>query len=165
MIKIEIRRTTRHDLPAVMDIYARARDFMRKTNNPNQWFDNHPPEAMIKSDIKAGNSYCCVEAGKILAVFYFNVEEEPTYTEINGKWLNDDKYGVIHRIARAEGARGAAAFCMEWCYKQHPNIRIDTHKDNEPMLKLLEKQGYKYCGIIKVANGDERMAYQKTGGE
>jgi len=41
------------------------------------------------------------------------------------------------------------------------NIRIDTHKDNRIMQHNIEKHGFTYCGIIYLANGDERLAYQK----
>ena len=157
-----IRKTTMADLPAVMEIYARARDYMRETNNPDQWKDNHPPEELIIQDIQANASYCCVDGDKILAVFYFNIEDDSIYAKIQGKWQNDNPYGVVHRIARAPGAKGAAVFCLNWSFGQHPNIRIDTHKDNEPMLKLLDKLGFVYCGIIWIANGEERMAFHKV---
>ena len=160
---MNIRKTTLQDLPAVMDIYAYARACMLESGNPNQWKLNHPPQALIEADINAGSSYVCENESGIAAVFYFSVEREPTYDKIDGQWFNDDPYGVVHRIARGPGAKGAGAFCLEWCGAQHPNIRIDTHRDNAAMLKLLEKLGYTYCGIIWLANGDERMAFQKVG--
>ena len=29
------------------------------------------------------------------------------------------------------------------------------------MKRALEKNGFKYCGVIRIANGDARIAYQK----
>ena len=181
---MKIRKTTMSDLPVVMEIYAQGREYMRKTGNPDQWKNNHPPEELIVQDIQAKSSYCCVvdtgsgEAEEILAVFYFAVEEDPTYAKIQGQWLNDSTYGVVHRIARGynanagagcganagagSGVKSVAAFCIDWCFDQHPNVRIDTHKDNGPMLRLLERLGFSYCGIIWLASGDERMAFQKV---
>jgi len=156
-----IRKTTLADLDAVMQIYAYARAYMQESGNPNQWFNNHPPQDVIEDDIQAGLSYVCEDDGQIAAVFYFNVEDEPTYNNIDGKWLNTRPYGVVHRIARAPGAKGAGAFCLKWCEAAHPNIRIDTHRDNAAMLRLLDKLGYVYCGIIWLENGDERLAYQR----
>ena len=155
-----IRQTTQSDLDAVMEIYAYARTYMRENGNPNQWHNNHPPQAVIEDDIKAGLSYVCEEDGEVVAVFYFNVEIEPTYGKIDGQWINDEPYGVVHRIARGPEAKGVGAACLNWCAAQHPNIRIDTHRDNAAMLKLLEKLGYKYCGVIWLHNGDERLAFQ-----
>jgi len=86
---------------------------------------------------------------------------DSTYTKINGAWLSDAPYSVIHRIARAKNAKGIGAFCINWCLEKAKNIRIDTHKDNAPMLKLLDNLGFTYCGIIWLENGDERLAFQK----
>jgi len=158
---MRIRPTTPADLEAVMQIYAYARAYMQESGNPNQWHNNHPPIALIESDIGAGLSYVCEAENKIEAVFYFNVEHEPTYDRIDGKWLNNEPYGVVHRIARGPGAKGAGAFCLEWCAARHPNIRIDTHRDNAAMIKLLDNLGYVYCGVIWLANGDERLAFQR----
>ena len=157
-----IRKTTVQDLPAVMQIYEDARAYMQESGNLGQWQDGHPPQALIEQDIRQGSSYVCVDDGKILAIFYFAIEEDPTYGKIDGSWLNDKPYGVVHRIACGPKAKGTGAFCMDWCFSQHPNVRVDTHKDNIPMKKLLEKLDYSYCGIIWLANGDERMAYQKV---
>ena len=157
-----IRKTTAEDLPAVMDIFSGAREFMAKSGNPGQWTDGHPRRAVIENDILAGTSYVCMRGDEISAVFYFNIERDPTYEIINGAWLNDEPYGVIHRIARAPDARGAGAFCINWCYEQIANIRIDTHEDNSNMLELLKKLGFTYCGIIHIENGDKRMAFHKS---
>jgi RimJ/RimL family protein N-acetyltransferase len=40
-------------------------------------------------------------------------------------------------------------------------MRCDTHKDNKIMQHTLEKNGYKYCGVIYLDNGDARVAYEK----
>ena len=157
-----IRKTTTRDLDAVMKIYAYARDYMQESGNPSQWHNNHPPRGLVESDIKSQTSYVCETENKIIAVFYFNIEEEPSYSKIDGRWLNSKPYGVVHRIARGPSAKGAGSTCLEWCQTQHPNIRIDTHRNNAAMLKLLEKLGYTYCGIIWLENGDERLAFHKA---
>ncbi|MCL2421662.1 MAG: GNAT family N-acetyltransferase [Defluviitaleaceae bacterium] len=158
-----IRKTTMTDLPTVMQIYDEGRATMRQTGNPDQWQNNHPPQELIEKDIQAGSSYVCLDdAGKIAAVFYFAIEKDPTYGKIDGAWINDEPYGVVHRIARGFNAKGAGAFCMEWAFAQYPNVRIDTHKDNGPMITLLERLGYTRCGIIWIASGDERVAFQKV---
>jgi RimJ/RimL family protein N-acetyltransferase len=71
----------------------------------------------------------------------------------------------VHRITTAREKRGIASFCLDWCLKQCGNIRIDTHRNNIPMIKVLGKNGYVQCGIIYLENGDERIAFQKIGNE
>ena len=149
------------DLDNVLNIYQTAREYMIRNGNDNQWGNIHPPKELIIDDIKQNKSHVCIKDKNIAAVFYFNIEEEPTYAKIDGKWLNDLPYGVIHRIARAKDYKGVGTFCINWCYNQCNNIRIDTHKDNKPMLKLLDKLGFIYCGIIWLKNKNERLAFQK----
>lgn len=38
---MEIRRTTVEDLPRLLALYARARQFMADHGNPNQWGPTH----------------------------------------------------------------------------------------------------------------------------
>jgi len=158
---MQIRKTTLNDLSQVMEIYKYAQARMEDYGNKNQWLPGYPPQKMIEEDINNGLSYVCAEDDKILAVFFFSTEPDPTYTEIDGAWKNEKPYGVIHRIARAEGAKGAGEFCINWCLSQAPSVRIDTHKDNAPMRKLLVKMGFEYCGTIWLANGDERLSFQR----
>lgn len=47
-----------------------------------------------------------------------------------------------------------------FCFSHDANIRIDTHKDNRIMQHNISKHGFAYCGIIYLASGDERLAYQ-----
>ena len=157
-----IRKSTESDFDVICGIYADARDFMRASGNPNQWKNDRPSRETIERDIQTGSSYVCVSGGEIAAVFFFSIDNESNYKSIDGAWVNDAPYGVVHRIARARNAIGAGAFCLQWCYEQCLNLRIDTHRDNAPMRKLLDKQGFQYCGIIRIENGEERLAYQKT---
>ena len=50
-----------------MDIYQNAREFMKRNGNGTQWRDNHPPKEMIEEDIAKGQSYICIEDGKMVA--------------------------------------------------------------------------------------------------
>lgn len=161
---MKIRKSTIADLPQIQAIYADARKLMKESGNPTQWKNNHPPQETVEADIKNGNSYVCFDQNdNILAVFFFTTQPDPTYTEIRGAWLNDQPYGVIHRIARRNIpiAKGMGAFCINWCFSQIQNLRIDTHEDNAPMLTMLAREGFVRCGMIKLANGEDRVALQK----
>lgn len=160
---MEIKTATEENLEEILGIYAHARNFMALNGNKTQWGSVYPPPELVKQDIAEGKCHICVEDGKILCVFYFAREEDPTYREIReGNWLNDEPYAVVHRIASAEGVRGAAALCLAWAFGQTGNIRIDTHDDNKPMQGLLKKSGFQYCGRITLADGSPRIAFQKA---
>ncbi len=149
-------------LDEIMAIYERARRFMAEHGNPTQWPSDYPPADMIVRDMEAGCMYVCMAGGKVGAVFYYRKGEEPDYARIwDGAWLNEEPYGVVHRIASAGIVRGAASFCLEWAFEQCGNVRIETHRDNTVMQNLLKKSGFVYCGIVYVRGGQERRAYQK----
>lgn len=158
-----IRPATLTDLSALMHIYDSARQFMQNSGNSTQWIDGYPSITQISNDIKRRHSYAIEAEGKIVGAFYFAVEDEPNYTHIEqGKWLNQEPYGVIHRVASDGSQKGIASFCFDWCFRHHPNLRIDTHADNRPMQRVIREQGFVECGVIRLANGDPRLAFQKT---
>lgn len=159
-----IRPTEMKDLDTAMEIYDHARGYMRQNGNDRQWTGGYPGRELVAEDIRKGQSYlCCDEDGTPLAVFCFTVGEEPTYRKIyDGAWKNDAPYGVIHRLGTVAHRGGVCSFCLDWCWQQHPNLRADTHRINLPMQGCLEKNGFCRCGIIYLADGGERLAYQKT---
>lgn len=172
---LEIRKAKIEDLDSIMKVYSRAREFMAQTGNPNQWGNSKPYREWIEYDIEVEKCYVCTEQSvsevsdgncvrdkeNIAAVFYFAIEEDPTYKVIyDGQWLGDNPYGVVHRIASAGTIKGAGEHCLKWAIEQSENLRIDTHKDNVVMQNLLKKLGFQYCGIIHLENGDPRLAFQ-----
>ncbi len=162
---MKIEKATPLDMTAVMQIYEDARAYMRASGNLEQWQDGYPSEEIIRADMEKGNFYVCREEEDILAVFYFAKENDPTYAVIyDGKWASDAPYAVIHRIAVSANShgKGVAALIFSSCFEQCSNLRIDTHRDNIPMQKALLKNGFVRCGIIHLANGDERIAFQKV---
>lgn len=149
-----------------MEIYAYARAFMAAHGNPNQWGPtNWPPEKLILQDIAQGNSYVCIEEGKVAGTFFFTSgrDIDPTYAVItDGKWLDDSPYGVVHRLAGGGTVKGMGAFCLNWAYAQCGHLRVDTHGDNKVMQRMLEKLGFVHCGTIYVEEDNyPRLAYEK----
>ena len=160
---MKIRLAQMSELPLIMQIYADARAYMRANGNMEQWKGGLPTEETVRLDIESGYCHLCVEDDEILGVFAFLAGPDPTYLEIDGAWQNGDDYYVIHRVAVAKHQRGVASFCFDYCYERQKNLKIDTHRDNLPMQRALEKNGFIHCGTIRLANGDPRMAYQKSG--
>lgn len=159
---MKIRKTKKEDINRIMEIYARARAYMAANGNPTQWGTTRPTKERVMQDIQEEKSYVCEKGHEIVAVFYFSVEEDPTYDVIaDGQWLEDEPYGVIHRIAVSGQEKGVGSYCVQWAWQQHPNLRIDTHENNVPMQAMLKKNGFEYCGKIYIADGSERLAYQK----
>ena len=81
-----------------------------------------------------------------------------------GNWLNDESYGVLHRVASNGEAKGVFKEILLYASEHYSNIRIDTHHDNKIMQRLLEQNGFVYCGVIFLGDGSPRLAYQRIKG-
>lgn len=158
-----IRLSTTGDIDRIMEIYESAKYFMRSTGNFKQWTGGYPDKETILKDIYRKCHYLAEdEEGNLFMAFSFIVGEDPTYKVIeNGEWLNDKPYGTIHRIASSGLQGGMLKECVRYCADMIDNIRIDTHVDNGPMQSALHKLNFSLCGIIYLADGSPRLAFQK----
>lgn len=162
---MKLRPTTLDDLPSVIKIINQAKEYF-KISNINQWQDGYPNEVSIINDIKKNEAYVLEDNNKVIATVMISVANEPTYNYIEGQWLQNNKYIVIHRIAIDNNYKGLglAKFILDEAIKLHPqvtSIRIDTHENNISMQHFLAKYGFTYCGNIFLANQSLRRAYEK----
>lgn len=160
---MKVREAGPEDLEVILKIYGQARQFMREHGNAGQWGASYPSADLIRQDIARKQSFVETgDDGTVHGVFMFFIGTEPTYGRIeNGSWLNDRPYGTIHRIAGDGTEKGVFADCLAWCLGKTGNIRADTHRQNIPMQRVLEKNGFRKCGIIHIEDGSERIAYQR----
>ena len=158
-----IRPATESDIPAMMALYEEAKGIMRADGNMSQWTGGYPQEEVVLRDIRSDHSYIIEDGGVPVGTFAFIPGVEPTYLSIyEGEWLDADApYATIHRLASTPRSHGVARACFDWCASRCPNLRIDTHRDNLIMRHVVTSWGFLYCGIIYLASGDERLAYQK----
>lgn len=157
------RGAVRADMARILDIYAHAREFMAKNDNPTQWGDNYPSPELLEEDIDTNRLFVYMVNGRMQAVFAFILGEDPTYKVIeDGQWLNDTlPYGTLHRLASAGESKGIGKAVVEWCLEHCESLRADTHADNKVMQHLLESEGFTRCGIIHAEDGTPRIAYQR----
>lgn len=158
---MDIRKTVTADIPRLREIFAVARRFMASTGNPHQWAENYPSLEQLEGDIASGDSYVCLDGGRIVATFVLRGGADPTYAVIyDGAWPNDRPYATIHRIASSGEVRGVFRAAMDYALARYSTLRIDTHRDNHVMQHIVREAGFAYCGIIHCWNGAERLAYQ-----
>ena len=158
-----IRKATLDDIPALMHLFECAKGIMRASGNLHQWGVGYPSVEVVSGDIECGVCYVAADGadGEIEATMAFIPGPDPTYSYIeDGAWLNDNPYHVIHRIAVAAPGKGYARQLLDWAFEHTETVRIDTHRDNIIMHHILQKYGFLRCGVIYLANGDARDAYQ-----
>ena len=163
-------KTKIKDLKPIMKIIGEAQKFLAH-HEIDQWQNGYPNQETIIRDITNNESYIITSKDSILiGTAMFSTKKEPAYKLIDGEWITkaDSRYGVIHRMAVTNQFRkkGIAKFIFEQCEQQLlqnniQSMRIDTHEDNLVMQSLLKKLKYRYCGVIRLHNGDKRLGYEK----
>ena len=155
-----IRLATKQDVEAIMSVYDLARKTMRKSGNDVQWVGGYPRKETVEQDIRENQAYVYEEGQQIHAVFVLQYGEEPTYGIIDGSWKNEEPYATIHRVGSDGVVKGIFEKCVCYCKEESKNLRIDTHESNQVMQYLIKKNQFEYCGIVKMADGTTRLAYQ-----
>ena len=161
-----IHPATEADLQAVVELVAQGRAALAR-QGVDQWQDGYPSPETIRRDLLRGDGRIVRIDGAAAAYAAFVFDGEPAYDAIDGQWLTDEPYVLVHRIAVADGERGrgvAAEFLhrVETLAQERgvKAFRIDTNFDNQTMLRLLERTGFTYCGKVVYRSG-ERLAYEK----
>ena len=166
---MEFRKALKADIPSIMGIIKQAQDYL-KDQNIDQWQNNYPNVGTIENDINNGNSYVLLKDNLVVGTVAIIFTGEKTYDSIyNGQWISHGPYAVIHRIAIDLNHKGLGLSSMiledieKLCHdKNIKSIKVDTHKQNIPMQKFLQKDNFQYCGIIYLESGNERIAFEKV---
>ncbi len=161
---IEIRKASREDIGEIMALYEEARRFMRRMGNTTQWVNGYPQREIVEADIEAGNHYVAVsQDGAVECTFALLFGDDPTYAHIeDGEWPDNRPYATVHRMASSGRIPRIADRCFDFCFTLIDTVRVDTHADNDTMLRVMGRNGFRRCGIIYVADGTPRTAFHKT---
>ncbi len=164
---MKIRKTEEKDIKDIVGIMNQAKSYMKEHGIP-QWQGEYPNEVDVQMDIDEHGGVCVIEDGEVVAYSFVLQYQDPNYSYIEGKWLNDEPYVVIHRtcVKDTMKGKGVASLFVEYaqgiCIENGiHDIRVDTHEKNLSMQRMLEKNGFIKTGIIYVEDGSPRYAYQK----
>jgi ribosomal protein S18 acetylase RimI-like enzyme len=162
-----LRKATFLEVPVIWNILQQAIE-QRKQDGSEQWQSGYPNEQTIHDDISNGYAYVVIDNHVVIAYVAIVFGVEPAYNDINGKWLTNNDYAVIHRVATSNAVKGKGIatqlFTMieNLCIEQKVySIKVDTNFDNVPMMKILDRLNYTYCGEI-FSYGALRKAYEKV---
>jgi len=165
-----IRRALSKDIEGIEKVAEAARAFL-KANGSRQWQDGYPFREDFLRDIEKEALFVFEEDGEILGTVSLQKEEDENYAEIfEGKWLNEEPYVAVHRLAVLKQGGGVGrkllGFAEEYARKEgFRNLRCDTTEENQVMHHLLNGLGYQRCGIIYLKRTpvhNKRVAYQKV---
>ena len=138
-----------------------------KKQQVDQWQNGYPNKDSIINDIKNKACYVLSINQQVVATMALIFAHEPTYDVIDGSWLSNQPYATIHRIAISEEFKGKQLASQLFTYAKAEcinrniySLRVDTHQDNQSMQKAILKNGFTYCGVIYLADGASRLAYE-----
>jgi GNAT superfamily N-acetyltransferase len=155
------------NIPEIWDILQNA-ILRRKKDGSNQCQDGYPNPEVIKKDIEKGVGYVLTEGETIIGYSAILINDEPEYLNIEGNWLTNTDFVVFHRVAIAEKYLGQnlsqkiIEFIEDFARKNIvKSLKADTNHDNFAMMKIFEKTGFTFCGIVHF-RGSPRRAYEKV---
>ncbi len=161
-----LRKATPADQEVIWEIIQQA-ILRRKSDHSLQWQDGYPNYDTIRVDIENGFGHIYEIEGETAAYCALIFNDEPAYENIEGKWLSDNDFLVVHRVAVSDRFLGkgiASKLFLEienFAKKQQVHsIKVDTNYDNLAMLRILEKLNYTYCGEVYF-RGSARKAFEK----
>ena len=158
---VKIRLIEAKDVDEVMELFSYAQNFMKENGNPSQWGNFHPPRKLIEQDAADKIGYVIENNEGIAGYFALIFGDDPTYRDIEGRWLNNFEYATIHRLGGNGKQKGIFKIATDFAFSKINNVRIDTHITNKIMLHLFEKYDFTYCGYVKIEDGTTRHVYQK----
>lgn len=167
-----VRLGTLSDIDMIMEIIKDAKKLL-KDSGSTQWNepDGYPTRDTFISDINNNVLYVSVRDNIVVGLCAVVPGLDPSYSEIDGAWLQDNKYSAIHRMAvkKEYYHKGITLELLDNATEVATlngsySLRADTHKLNKPMQGLLNKYGFKLCGEIHLVNNkydNLRLAYEK----
>lgn len=154
------------DIPRIWTIINQAKAQMYREGK-HQWSESYPAVADIERDIASGYGYVLDNGDGVVAYGAVVFDGEPAYDRLDGRWLADVPYVVVHRLAVADEVkrRGVAVGFMSSVEalardRGVTSFRVDTNYDNFYMLRIFDKLGFIYCGEVRYDSG-LRRAYEK----
>ncbi|WP_371935240.1 MULTISPECIES: GNAT family N-acetyltransferase [Chryseobacterium] len=164
--EIRLRQAQEEDKHIIWDILQQA-IARRKKDGSSQWQQGYPNLGTVETDIANGFGYVLTVDGVVAVYTALILNDEPAYSTIDGAWLSEGEFVVVHRVGVDERFAGQGMVKklfdhIEDFTRSHKiqSIKVDTNFDNVPMLKILESKGYSYCGEVCLAGGI-RKAYEK----
>lgn len=166
---MELRLAREDDREIILEIYEDGSKKL-KSLGLDQWQGQDKPNLdNFKDLIDNKNIFVLEDQGQVVStviIYDFDIDYE---NNLDGTWQSPKPYVALHRIGTLERERKkgygrkvielAEAYARENSFK---SVRIDTHRGNKDMQRLLSSLSYKYVGIVYLGGKNERLAFEKV---
>lgn len=164
---MNLRQATTADAAKIWEILQFAIE-SRRLDGSQQWQNGYPNQDSVRDDIEQGVGYVLEHEGEIASYCAALFNDEPAYDDIDGAWLTNGDFLVVHRVAVSKTMKGKGMseklfVALEDLAKTNNvfSIKVDTNFDNGAMLYILKKLDYTYCGEV-ILKGAPRKAFEKV---
>lgn len=164
--EIRLRKAQIDEKEKIWNILQQAIE-RRRQDGSSQWQQGYPNADTVESDISKGFGYVLTVNDEIAVYVALILNDEPAYSTIEGAWLSNGEFVVVHRVAvdAKFAGKGMVKILFDHieeftCSHGIQSVKVDTNFDNTAMLRILESKGYSYCGEVFLAGG-VRKAFEK----
>ncbi|MFY1046360.1 GNAT family N-acetyltransferase [Chryseobacterium sp. GP-SGM7] len=165
--EIQFKKAESSDINIIWEIIQQSVE-RRRIDGSQQWQNGYPNLQTIENDVAKGFGYVLTVNHEVAIYVALIFNDEPAYSTIEGEWLTNGEFVVVHRVAVSEkfAGQGLAKKLFDYIedFTKSQNVlsvKVDTNYDNLAMLKILESKGYTYCGEVFLAGG-VRKAFEKV---
>ena len=158
----------KNEIIVFFNIIERCRSVMA-THQSGQWQGQEPSLNTLMHDYTQGHLYFAYNQQEIIGGCALLPYDSDYGSLLTGSWFNEDPYIAIHRFAidprlhgQGYGKRLLLGLEKIVHLMARVNIRVDTHKANVAMHRLLIGSGYQICGTVLLKHAGERVVYQKV---
>lgn len=166
---MEFLNAKMEDLYEIDSIILDAKNRLKEAGS-TQWQSGKPNVETIASDIELRQGYVVKDKGVVVAYVSVWMHDDPNYNLIfDGSWEYSDPYVCLHRfvVDSSYYGKGIGRMLLQECIElarlnAYTTVRIDTHRDNIPMIRLIESVGFQYRGVVFVDDplDAKRNAYE-----
>ncbi|MCQ2147522.1 MAG: GNAT family N-acetyltransferase [Bacteroidales bacterium] len=181
-MQVYLRKAEMSDVDRIWVILQQAVAQMLREGK-HQWDETYPRSENIISDIENGFAHVlCMkpeltvenytqepsQCDTVIAYAAVVYSGEPAYEQPQLKWLSDQPFVVVHRLAVADEVKrqGVSKMLMNEVAKQAVSkgihsFRLDTNYDNFYMQKMLASLEFSYTGECIYERCGARLCYEK----
>ena len=156
MINIAVRLATENDIDAIEYLYDALNDYLASHENYPRWKKGiYPIREDAEEALAKGNLYVAIKDGKVAGTVVYSTDQENIYRAIEQQIEFDAPVIVIRKLAVLPDyfGCGIGKALLEYAevigrQKVAKAIRLDTYEENLPAVRLYEKCGFKYIGLV-----------------
>lgn len=157
------------DLYEIDSIILDAKKKLKEAGS-TQWQSGKPNVETITNDIDLRQGYVIKDNSVVIAYVSVWMHDDPNYNLIfDGSWESNAPYVCLHSfmVDSKYSGKGIGRMLLSECIElahlnSYTSLRVDTHRDNVPMIHLLESVGFQYRGVVFVDDplDAKRNAYE-----